>query len=251
MSTVIASSMLVCMLPITGNAYAEKSAMLMRTEDIDHAWQSMSANTPIKVIGDSTTTGLDTADTPETENASSASTHAEQSKQATKQTIWMKNTNTWAFGYVIEVKGIETGKSVTASVTNTSWGHDNEGQQGSGWYVTDTQQYTLTEDGVYTFLVNGYQTQSKILRPNRIFLLWVRQFDIKFDANVSMRDRLCNGRLHKPRHRNLSQSGRQHQKRENSEYTYGLYVFICRYACDSRRTARLFFSQLCGKRGYL
>ncbi|MCI8332882.1 MAG: hypothetical protein HFE78_08680, partial [Clostridiales bacterium] len=91
------------------------------------------------------------------------------------------------FGYVVEVKGIEAGKPVSASVTNTSWGHDNEGQQGGGWYVTDTQQYTLTQDGVYTFLVNGYQTQTKIQRPNRIFLLWVRQFDIKFDANVSMR----------------------------------------------------------------
>ncbi|MCI8331536.1 MAG: hypothetical protein HFE78_01740, partial [Clostridiales bacterium] len=93
MSTVIASSMLVCMLPIAGNAHADKSEMLMRTEDIDHAWQTISANTPVKVIGDSTTTGLDTANTPETENAASASTHAEQSKQATKQTIWMKNTN--------------------------------------------------------------------------------------------------------------------------------------------------------------
>lgn len=187
MSGFMSASLLVCAFPLTGGAYSKKSEMLMRTQDIDHAWHNTTANAPVKIIGDSSTAGIDSAQTPVTENSETASTHAQQSAQATKQSIWMRNTNTWAFGYAVEVKGIEPGHTLTATVTSTSWGHDNKGEQGGGWYVTYTQQFVLPSDGVYTFLINGYQTQSTIQRPNRIFLLWVRQFDIKFSADVDMR----------------------------------------------------------------
>lgn len=44
MSGFMSASLLVCALPLTGGAYSKKSEMLMRTQDIDHAWHNTTAN---------------------------------------------------------------------------------------------------------------------------------------------------------------------------------------------------------------
>lgn len=159
----------------------------MRTEDIDHAWISLPSGQTAKIIGDTSTVGIDSAKTSKPSDASSASTHNSMTSEATPQTIWFKNTNTWAFGYVIEVSGVPK-NGVTAFVTTNSYGHDHSGTPNEGFPAAGFEQkFNIKQDGVYTLYINGASTQNKILRPNRTYLMWVKQYDIRFSSDISFR----------------------------------------------------------------
>ncbi|MBQ8696155.1 MAG: hypothetical protein IJ519_00385, partial [Clostridia bacterium] len=153
LSALLVLSMLICsFLFVTTDAASERGEMLMRTTDLDTSWKSAEANKAIKVIG-STDEKIDTLIRDKTPNSQAASTHTGQNSMATAGTLWMLNTNTWAFGYVIEIDGLAEGETVTASVSTSSWAHDHEGVQGGGWINEGsgvTAKYTLGGNGVYT-----------------------------------------------------------------------------------------------------
>lgn len=184
-------AMLMCsFMFVTTDAASERGEMLMRTSDLDTSWKSVKAGEYLNVIGSDDEGRIDTLIREKTPDQDQASTHASQNSMATAGTLWMQNTNTWTYGYVIEVDGLDEGETVTATVSTSSWAHDHEGVQGGGWINEGAginEKFTISGNGVYTLYSRSHKGQSAIQRPNRVFTLWVRNYSISFDNDVDVR----------------------------------------------------------------
>lgn len=187
LAALLAAVMLMSSAVFVSTAAAENAEMLCRTENLDSSWKQVSAGDTVYMVGDYDDK-LDTEIREKTPNSKEASTHASQDTMAGSDTLWMQNTNTWAFGYVMEIKGIPEGETVTATVSSSSWSHDHQGVQGGGWISEPNKHtYTFRYDGTYTLYNTSYGAQKAIMRPDRVFTLWVRNYSITFNKDVEVR----------------------------------------------------------------
>ncbi len=187
LSAVLVLSMLVCsFLFVSTDAASERGEMLMRTEGLDTSWKSVAANGTVNIIGNAEDK-IDTLIREKTPNQNQATTHASQNSSATASTLWMLNTNTWAYGYVIEIAGLKDGESVVVTAIQDTWGHDHSGTQGGGWGNSTKDKFTLPGNGVYTILSRSQPGQKSILRPDRVFTLWCKNYQMTFNKAVEVR----------------------------------------------------------------